>query len=383
MALVFGAGFLLRDFVDVPPVFATNSGRLDEQGYPLLDDVQNLLDNHYLREQPDYIERQRAAIRGVLALLGDPQTYLIPPVVARSEADTLAGTYGGVGVEVKRNIDGDFVLYPYPEGPAEQAGISDGDILLTINDTPVEQIDQPDTIDQMMRGEVKDDNGVELTVLKPDGSQFSTFILFDVINVPSVLWSVVQEDNRIGYIQVLNFTSRTPDEMRDAIADLRTDHVEALILDLRGNRGGLLREAVDTSSIFLDGGIVLYERTRDSERTFEAEQGGESLDLPLILLVNQDTASAAELVAGAIQDRGRGVLVGQQTYGKGTIQHIFSLSDNSAIHITSAEWFTPNGNALEGVGLQPDIPLIPDESGREVELNEAVRLLSEQLNHNN
>jgi carboxyl-terminal processing protease len=381
LAIVFGAGFILRDFVEIPPVFAANS-RANDSGYPLLDEVQSLLDNHYFREQPDYLERQRAAVRGVLGVLGDSQTYLIPPVVARSEADALAGTYGGIGVEVNRNIAGQFVLYPYPEGPAAREGIIDGDILLTVNGESIGPADQPDAIDQMLRGEVTEGSGVEIGVLQSDGTEFTVFISFDVINVPSVLWRVVQEDARIGYIQVLNFTSRTPVEMKDAIAELRQTDVEALILDLRDNRGGLLNEAVSTGSIFLDGGVVLYERTKDSERTFEAEIGGDATDMPLVLLVNRDTASAAELMAGAIQDRGRGLLIGQQTYGKGTIQHIFQLSDASAIHITSAEWFTPNRNALEGIGLQPDIELAPDETGREIELDEATRLLSESLNEN-
>ena len=379
LSIVFGAGFLLREFVDIPPVFATNSSVTDATGYPLLDEVQSLLDNHYLREQPDYLERQRAAIRGVLGSLGDSQTYLIPPIVARSEADTLAGTYGGIGVEVNRNIVGQFVLYPYPDGPAAQAGIGDGDILLSVNGEVIGSDDQPDAVDQMLRGEVIDDNGVEVRVLKPDGSEVTIFVLFDVINVPSVLWRMVQDDPGIGYVQVLNFTSRTPVEMKDAIIDLRGSDVKALIIDLRDNRGGLLNEAVNTGSIFLDGGVVLFERTSDSERAFEADPGGEAIDLPLVLLVNRDTASAAELMAGAIQDRERGILIGQRTYGKGTIQHIFQLSDTSAIHITSAEWFTPNWHALEGIGLQPDIEIIPDASGREIELDEAVRVLTEQI----
>ena len=379
-AAAFGAGFIVRDVVDMAPVFATNSRiDADASGYPLVDEVQSLLDNHYLREQPAYEERQRAAVRGVLGALGDSQTYLIPPVVARSEADALAGTYGGIGVEVNRNVAGQYLLYPYPDSPAAQAGISDGDILLRVNGEPIQPEDQPDAIDQMLRGEVKENNGVEISIIREDGTEVTVFVLFDVINVPSVLWRVVQQDERIGYIQVLNFTGRTPEEMKEAVAELREARIQGLIVDLRDNRGGLLNEAVSTGSIFLDGGVVLYERTRDNERTFEAESGGEAVDLPLVLLVNRDTASAAELMAGAIQDRGRGLLVGQQTYGKGTIQHIFQLSDESAIHITSAEWFTPGRHALEGVGLQPDIEMIPDQTGRDVEFGEAVRVLSEQL----
>jgi carboxyl-terminal processing protease len=160
---------------------------------------------------------------------------------------------------------------------------------------------------------------------------------------------------------------------------LSADNIQGLILDLRNNSGGLLQESIDVASVFLDGGIVLYERTKSDERVFEATSVGEVTDLPLVVIVNSGTASAAELVAGAIQDRERGILIGQTTYGKGTIQQIFSLTDGSSIHITSAEWLTPNMNALDGAGLNPDISMIPDENGRDVEIGEALRYLNDLL----
>ena len=141
----------------------------------------------------------------------------------------------------------------------------------------------------------------------------------------------------------------------------------------------MLQESVTVADEFLDDGVVLYERSRDNERTFDAQPGGLMTDLPLIVLVNGGTASAAELVAGAIRDSGRGIIIGQTTFGKGTVQQIFRLSDGSSIHITSAEWFTPNNSTIEGVGLVPDISMIPDENGRDVEIGEAIRHLQQQL----
>jgi carboxyl-terminal processing protease len=155
--------------------------------------------------------------------------------------------------------------------------------------------------------------------------------------------------------------------------------VAALVLDLRNNSGGLLQESVEVASQFISSGVIVYERDRKDEHPFDAQPGGVATDLPLAVLVNPGTASAAELVAGAIQDRDRGILVGQTTFGKGSVQQIFRLSDDSSLHITSAEWFTPDRHTLEGAGLEPDIPMIPDVNGRDVELGEAVRYLQDEL----
>ena len=364
--------------MDMPSVFASTSQTSDADGYPILDEVQNLVDNHYLRTQPEYNERQYAAIRGMLSSLGDPNTFFIDPPVARSESDVLAGTYGGIGVNLQRNAAGEFVMYPFPDGPAAEAGIQDGDILIGVNDLTIELTESPDVVDQMLRGEVKDNSGVTIIYVRDD-EEFEEFILFDVINVPSVLWRVLAEDDRVGYIQILRFTSRTPNEVAEAIEGLT--EVEALVLDMRNNSGGLLQESIEVAGAFLDGDVVLFEQTRNAERVFEASSGILT-ELPLVVLVNRGTASASELVAGAIQDRERGILIGQTTFGKGTIQQIFPLSDSSSIHITSAEWFTPDRNALDGVGLEPNIAMIPDVNGRDVEIGEAIRYLQEVISGN-
>lgn len=379
LALVFAAGFFVgdRSGMTTMRVFAQSP---ETEGYPLLDEVQALVDDHYLGEQPDITQRQYAAIRGMLSSLEDRYTFFIEPPVAQSESDVLAGTYGGIGVLVQRSEAGELVLVPFPDGPAAAAGIEDGDVLLAINGAPVDLTLPQDQIDQMLRGEVKDNNGVDLTVRKADsGDEMTTFVPFAVINVPSVVWRVLQEDEQIGYVQILRFTSRTPEELTTAIAELRDANIEALVLDLRNNSGGLLQESIRVADEFIDSGVLVYERDRQGERNFEGASGGAAVDLPLAVLVNQGTASGAELVAGALQDYKRGFLVGQATYGKGTIQQIFPLSDGSSLHITSAEWYTPERQRLSDGGLQPDIVMIPDVNGRDVELGEAVRQLQDLL----
>ncbi len=380
-AAIFAAGFLFRDLVGfvVPTAFA--AADTHDSDYPLLHEVQNLLNQHYLREQPAYTQRQYAAIRGVLAVLEDRYTFFIDPPVAQSESDALAGTYGGVGVQVVRNEAGEFVLFPFEDSPAKSSGIEDGDVLAAINGEPLDLSTSLDVVDQMLRGEVKEGSGVELTLRKTDASERTVFIEFAVINVPSVIWRVLSEDKHIGYVQILRFTSRTPDELSEALEALKSARVGALIVDLRNNSGGLLQEAVDSASQFIgDNRVIVLEQSNHSERTFTATHEAVFEVEPLVVLVNQGTASASELLAGAIQDHKRGILIGQRTYGKGTVQQIFRLSDESSVHITSAEWLTPNGRRLEKVGLEPDITMIPDENGRDVEFGEAVRYLQQNYN---
>ncbi|MDQ7034230.1 MAG: S41 family peptidase [Anaerolineae bacterium] len=275
---------------------------------------------------------------------------------------------------LQQNELGEFVLYPFSESPAQEAGVSSGAVLVAINGQAIGLTDSPDAIDQQMRGEVADNNGVELTI-RQDDRELTIFIEFDVINVPSVVWRVLEEDSQLGYVQILRFTSRTPDELETALNDLLNADIRALVLDVRNNSGGLLEESIAVASMFLDGGVVIYEVTRDAEYTFEADRDGTFTELPIVVIVNNQTASAAELVAGAIRDRDRGILIGQPTFGKGTVQQIFVLSDGSSVHITSAEWFTPSRIPIAGVGLIPNIDMIPDGNGRDVELGEAIRYL--------
>lgn len=376
LSVVFLAGFILRGQVPTQAQGQNNT----RSEFPLLAEVRGLIAMHYLREMPPEREMEYAAVRGYLAGLEDPYTYFNEPVVAQSESDALAGQYGGIGVQVRRDEQGQFVLYPFRDGPAAAVGVQDGDVLLAIEGQPLGLDERLDVVDQMLRGEVGEGRGVTIRVRRAtDGDEHEYFIEFAVVTVPSVVWRVLAEDARLGYIQIISFTGRTPDELRTALDDLKTQGVAALVLDLRNDAGGLLQESVEVASEFLDGGVVFYEQRRDEKEATYASEGGAALDQPLAVLVNGGTASAAELVAGAIRDRDRGILIGQKTYGKGSVQLIFRLSDESSIHITSAEWLTPGGTSLNGNGLEPDQPMIPDPEGRDVELGEAVRYLREIL----
>jgi carboxyl-terminal processing protease len=374
LSAFFLAGFIVRGYMP-----ATAQEKSDEQ-FPLLREVKALVDANYLRQLPPTKDLEYASIRGYLGQLNDPYTFFVDPPVAQSESEVLAGQYGGIGVQLKHNEQGQFVLYPFRDGPAAAAGVKDGDILVAVNGAQISSSERLDVVDQLLRGEVKSGNGVTITVQSPGSDQTRDyFIEFAVVMVPSVIWHPLVEDPTIGYIQIVRFTARTPEELQTALSELDAQKVTALVLDMRGNSGGLLQESVEVASQFLKGGVVFYEQRRDGETETDTIDGGTELSKPLVVLVDHGTASAAELVAGAIRDRGRGILIGQTTYGKGSVQLIFRLADDSSVHITSAEWFTPDRTPLDGNGLQPDISVTPAEDGRDVELGEAVRYLHSKL----
>jgi carboxyl-terminal processing protease len=378
-AVIFAAGFAFRGFLDTQPANAADASSATN-GYILLDEVQTLLDEHYLRSQPDTQTREYAAIRGMLGALNDRYTFFIDPPVAQSESDVLAGTYGGIGVQIKRTEAGEIALYPFVDSPAATAGIQNGDVLIAINDTPITISHQQDAIDQMLRGEVKEGSGVSITFRKQgETNDITVFVPFATINVPSVIWRKAEDSGQIGYIQILLFTSRTPEELKIALQELLQEGVKGLILDLRNNSGGLLQESVIVASQFINDGVIVYEKTNHEEQPLFAQGGGLATEIPLVVLVNQGTASAAELVAGAIRDRERGILIGQTTFGKGTVQQIYRLSDDSSLHITAAEWLTPSRQVIDGKGLEPTIAMIPDADGRDVEIGEAIRYLMDNF----
>jgi len=385
ISAIFAAGFYFRGALPslaASHTLATGDGANQPApgSYPLLAQAQRLIEEHFLRPLPERTALEYGAIRGLITTLGDRQTFFIEPPVAASESNVLAGVYGGIGVLLKRDDQARFRLYPFPNSPAARAGVRDGDILLTVNGQDIPLTTPSDAADQLLRGEVKDGSGVRIIVERNEGITAEFFILFETIEVPSVIWRVLAEASDYGYIQILRFTARTPEELNNALADLRDAEVKGLILDLRNNPGGLLLESIQVASAFLpDDALVLSERTKNGTKEYPVSNSEKisqkELDIPLIVLVNEGSASAAELVAGALRDNRRALTIGQKTYGKWSIQLIFQLADKSSIHITTGEFFPPSGTPLDGIGMTPDIAMIPDQNGREVEIGEAIREL--------
>jgi len=369
-ASVFILGYFTNDWVSMDRSLTSVAS------FELLEEIQGILNRNYLREQPPTIELEYAAAQGMVAKLGDKYTFFIEPPVAQSESDGLAGVYGGIGVHVMKSEDGRILLYPFDDSPAQVANVRDGDELIEVNGVAVTYELKQDALDQLLRGEVKRGNGVNVKLIR-NNVPVELFIEFGVIEIPSVVWRILDENDGMMYIQLSRFTDRTPDELKTALDEFKRLGLEAIILDLRNNSGGLLQESVDIADMFLIDGCIIIERKIADEKVYEATNPVEiSTDIPMIVLINNNTASAAELVAAALQGNQRATVIGQNSFGKGTVQQIFPLSDGSSLHVTSAEWYTANDKSLEGIGLIPDVVMIPDENGRDVELGEAIRVLN-------
>ncbi|MFQ6099673.1 MAG: S41 family peptidase [Anaerolineae bacterium] len=336
------------------------------------------LERNFYGELPSPRERTYGAIHGALALLNDPYTVFVEPQPRELERDRMRGAFGGIGVTLWRDADGQMVLSPYPDSPAQRAGVLEGDILLAMDGKAITDEMTTDNVSAYLHGEVG--TPVTLTLSRPPTPLFDLTITREEIQVPSVTWRVLDQAPDIGYIHIENFTERTGGEVVAALQELQAAETISLVLDLRDNYGGLVDPAVATASQFLQDGVVLYELKRDAEElTFPVRGGGVATDVPLVVLVNGGTASAAEVVAGALQGRDRALLVGEPTYGKGSVQLIYELSDGSSLHVTAAIWLTPSQHRIDGQGLKPDVYIPRGDGPQDQQLGYAVDYLQRRV----
>ena len=335
------------------------------------------VEEYFYGEIPSAEERTYGAIHEMLLLLDDPYTVFVEPQPRELERDTMRGRFGGIGVTMWRNAEGQMVLSPQDDSPAERARVGEGDILQAVDGQAITDETSIDDVRAWLHGEV--DTAVILTISRPPDPPFDLTITREEIKVPSVTWRVLDQSPDVGYMHIESFTERTNAEVLTSLGELLTEkEISGLVLDLRDNSGGLLDPSVDVASQFLDKGVVLIEIYRDDrERTFPVDEGGIALDIPLVVLVNGGTASAAEIVAGAIQDHERGPLIGESTFGKGSVQLVYDLADGSSLHVTTAIWLTPGQHQIEGHGLMPDISLPRGDGFQDEQLDRAVAYLKE------
>lgn len=345
----FAAGFFANDLL------AMRNAAAYSDDLSVFWEAWRLVEDNFIGELPGAQARTYGAIRGSLELLEDPYTVFVEPAARDAERDSLRGSFGGIGAYITRPEDGgDVLLEPIPGNPAEAAGMLAGDVLLAVDVTAVTPEMTVEDIVDMIKGEKG--TTVVLTVRHPDSTDpVDLTIVRDDILIPSVSYRLL-EKAPIGYIQLTRFSGESANEVAAAIEDLQSQGAQSLVLDLRHNGGGLLNAAVDIADLFLDDGVVLYQQSRDEgERIFSATAEALAPDTPLVILVDGGTASASEILAGALQDRERATLIGSKTFGKGSVQLVYELSDGSSVHVTSARWFTPNRNQIDGQGLTPDI----------------------------
>ncbi|WP_420627809.1 S41 family peptidase [Candidatus Leptofilum sp.] len=376
-ASAFVAGYFTNDFVDMRRGEVTVPAD-DADGFGLFWEAWGRVEDNYLGELPSSKELTYGAIRGSIALLGDPYTFFVEPVDREIERQSLQGTFGGVGATVSRPEEGGPIfLEPIPGNPAAEAGILSGDELLAVDGQPI----TPEMTVQEVANLVRGEKGtvVVLTVLHPGETEpVDIEVERGDILIPSVSYRLLRENEQVGYIQLTRFSGESANEIETAVTDLQSQGATQLILDLRGNGGGLLDAAVSVADHFLADGPILYQQSRgEDERVYEATAETLAPSIPIMVLIDGGTASSSEILAGALQDRGRALLVGSTpTFGKGSVQLVYDLSDGSSVHVTASRWLTPDRNQLDQQGLSPDVLVTVTQedidNGRDAVLNAAV-----------
>ena len=264
------------------------------------------------------------------------------------------------------------------DSPAERADLRMRDVIVAVDGTDVMGLSQNESILLIRGGDV----GTEtvLTVMRAgEPDPISITAVREEVDVPTVVWEFKETD--VGYVRVSFFGVRTSGELENALREVQAQGATTLILDLRDNPGGMVSAAVEVAGQFIDTGVVFYERDKDgNDKVFNARRGGAAVSIPLAVLVNGGTASAAEIVSGAIQDHERGPLIGEPTFGKGSLQSIRELSDKSSVHVTIAHWLTPDRHEIQGAGLAPDMAIAPSaealDSGEDPQLEAALHYLA-------
>ncbi|MGB9859723.1 MAG: S41 family peptidase [Moorellaceae bacterium] len=329
------------------------------------------------------------AIKGMVEALDDPYSSFLPPQVYRRLEEHVQGSYGGVGllITMEEKEKRPVVVSPFKGTPAQRAGIKSGDYILAIDQRDTAGMDL-ETAASLMQGEPG--TTVELTVLRPGEKEPRRITLLrETIKIPSVDGQMLAGYPGMGYINLSMFNEQTGRDLGRLLEELRAQGLKGLVLDLRNNPGGSLQAAVEVASYFVPKGPVVY--IVDQKRSEALEANGKNLKIPLVVLVNQGSASAAEIVAGAIQDTGSGVLVGETTFGKGVVQTIFPLSGGAAVKLTTHKYLTPAKRDIDKTGITPDyqVKLNPQveqevlahspDPERDTQLKKALEILQQQI----
>jgi carboxyl-terminal processing protease len=344
--IAFLSGYFIRDRISA------------DSNFPVLMQAYRILKAHGLTPIPSPPTIEYGMIRGMLQSYNDPYTIFVPPAQHELESNTLQGNFGGIGARLSSDNQGNILLYPLPGSPALKAGVKDGDRLVKVDDLEITPQISMETIQAAIRGPVN--QKVNLTVASPpDYLTRQVSIQRAEFRLPSTTWNLAPDQPHLGVLVINIIAASSPTELQTAIKDLQKRGATHFVLDLRDNPGGLLNSGVEVAKLFLKDGIVIEQRNRDQDlETYRVEQAGPFINVPLAVLVNHNSASAAEIIAGALQSHKRAIIIGTPTFGKNTIQLVFDLKDGASLHVTAAQWSIPGlPNFSSGVGLQPDILL--------------------------
>ena len=310
------------------------------------------------------------AVRGMLEGL-DPHSAYLTPEDYTGLQDTTEGQFGGLGIEVGQEDGFLKVVSPIDDTPAAEAGIEAGDLIVKIDDQPVKGMSLMDAVDRM-RGEPGSE--IRLTLVRGSGRPFEVTLTRAVIKVKSVKTEELEPG--YAYLRITQFQNNTGDEVRTSLNRLNANgDLKGLVLDLRNNPGGLLSAAVEISDLFLSSGRIVYTEGRlpDSELSFSAKPDTPAGDTPLVVLINGGTASAAEIVSGALQDQHRAIIMGTDSFGKGSVQTVMPLGNGDGLKLTTALYFTPSGRSIQAEGIRPDVEVVRGRLERDTRRDFSVR----------
>jgi len=364
-----------------PIVFPTPPAITTEEkvpGFNVFWEAWNLVQSEFYSDVPDEQERVYGAIRGMVNTYGDENTAFIDPTRAAVLQEDASGAFEGIGAAVRLDELGRLVIAePFPGRPAAEAGLLRGDVVLEVDGQPLRGLSLYESV-ALIRGPAG--STVVLTILREgEPEPFKVKVVRARIEI-EVVQAEMLEGN-IGYVSLSEFSSGASEKLARAIRDLKKQGATRLILDLRNNPGGFLSESVAVTSLFLKEGVVVREEGKDPsyKQVYEARGVHVATDMPMVVLINRGSASASEIVAGALKDHGRATIIGEQSFGKGTVQLPHTLSDGSQLRVTIAQWFTPNGNLIHKVGIIPDVVVEMTQEdvfeGRDPQLDRAISFL--------
>lgn len=395
VVILFGSGYYLgyssysADLKNFPKVTISRGLPLNKTNldfslfWKVWDDLSN---KYYDSEKINSSAMIYGAIEGMVRAVGDPYTVFLPPNENKVVNEDLSGSFEGVGIQIGFKGTQLAVVTPLPGSPAEKAGIKPGDYIIGITDKAknIERgtvgISLPEAV-EIIRG--KSGTEVTLTLLRDgEGEPLTKTLKRQKIDVPTIILSYVGEGQSIAYLRLLKFGSETDSEWQKAVREIiAKKEVKGMVLDLRSNPGGYMQGAIDIASDFLKlGNVVVVEERGDKTKTeFKVEKIGLLQNLPTVVLINEGSASASEILAGALRDNKKIKLIGEKSFGKGTIQEPEELEGGSGIHITIAKWLTPSGYWVNEKGLDPDVTIEDNlETTEDEQLQEAIKTLNSQ-----
>ncbi|SFN56305.1 S41 family peptidase [Marinobacter pelagius] len=314
----------------------------------------------YVEEVSDQ-QLLESAIKGMLSDLDPHSTYLAPKDYEELEEST-SGEFGGLGIEVGMENGFVKVISPIDDTPAQKAGVQAGDLIIKLDEKPVKGMSLEEAV-KLMRG--KPGTVLTLTIMREgESAPIEIDVTRDIIKVTSVKSRML--DNGYGYVRVTQFQADTGGQFKDTLKKLESEYgadLDGLVIDLRNNPGGVLQAAVETADALLDGGLIVYTegRIQSSRLRFSAKSGDVMAGTPIVVLINGGSASASEILAGALQDHERAVIMGTQSFGKGSVQTVIPLDETHAIKMTTARYYTPDGRSIQATGIKPDIVVRPAE----------------------